>query len=215
MPAFLVRAMGATCNEPGGQRPKDLLYRAVPLHLACGPRSGLGRRRGGPARAAHPPPPSDVADVVPHTRLRAAHAGAAPRCAAACCGVRTCSSPRGRRGQLWCARPRLGPRRAGAERQPTCADDLTLDKCAPLGKRVLFVADEAEEKTAGGILLPSSANARQGGFLTGEVLAVGEGVETVKAGAKVLVSGYGGAEVDFQGRKAKFIMDGDILAILS
>jgi chaperonin GroES len=92
---------------------------------------------------------------------------------------------------------------------------LTLDKCAPLGKRVLFVADEAEEKTAGGILLPSSANARQGGFLTGEVLAVGEGVETVKAGAKVLVSGYGGAEVDFQGRKAKFVMDGDILAILS
>ena len=90
-----------------------------------------------------------------------------------------------------------------------------LDKCTPLGKRVLFVADVAEEKTAGGILLPSSANQRTGGFITGEVVAVGDTVGAVTAGAKVMVSGYGGAEVDFQGRKAKFVNDADILAILS
>ncbi len=90
-----------------------------------------------------------------------------------------------------------------------------LEKCTPLGKRVLFVADEVEEKTAGGILLPSSAAQRTGGFITGEVVAIGDAVEAVKAGAKVIVAGYGGAEVDFQGRKAKFVNDADILAVLA
>jgi len=80
---------------------------------------------------------------------------------------------------------------------------------------LLFVADEVEEKTSGGILLPSSASTRQGGFITGEVLAVGDGVQAVKAGAKVLVSGYGGAVVDFDGRKATFLLEGDVLATLS
>jgi chaperonin GroES len=94
-------------------------------------------------------------------------------------------------------------------------DDLTLDKCAPLGKRVLFVADAEEEKTAGGILLPSSSSPRGAGFITGEVVAVGEGVDCVKPGTKALVSGYGGAEVDFQGRKARFVLDSDVIATLS
>ena len=86
---------------------------------------------------------------------------------------------------------------------------MVLDKCTPIGKRVLFVADEVQEKTAGGILLPSSSGQRSGSFLTGEVVAVGEAVEVVKAGTKALVSGYGGTEVDFAGRKAKFILDSD------
>jgi len=90
-----------------------------------------------------------------------------------------------------------------------------VERCVPLGKRILFVPDAVEEKTAGGILLPSSASQRSSGFLTGEVVAVGEAVQAVKAGAKVLVSGYGGAEVDFDGRKARFVFDSDVLAILS
>ena len=94
-----------------------------------------------------------------------------------------------------------------AERVPS--DDLVLDKCVPIGKRVLFVADEVEEKSAGGILLPSSAGQRSAGYLTGEVVAVGEAVEVVRAGSRALVSGYGGTEVDFEGRKAKFILDSD------
>lgn len=112
------------------------------------------------------------------------------------------------------------------------ADDLVLDNCQPIGKRVLFVADEVEEKTAGGILLPSSSAQRSGGFVTGEVVKVGDAVDVVKAGTKALVSGsvllrgppalpaltprsYGGTEVDFQGRKAKFVLDSDIIGILS
>jgi len=69
------------------------------------------------------------------------------------------------------------------------ADDLVLDNCQPIGKRVLFVADEVEEKTAGGILLPSSSAPRSGGFVTGEVVKVGDAVDVVKAGTKALVSG--------------------------
>jgi len=64
-----------------------------------------------------------------------------------------------------------------------------LDNCQPIGKRVLFVADEVEEKTAGGILLPSSSAQRSGGFVTGEVVKVGDAVDVVKAGTKALVSG--------------------------
>lgn len=37
----------------------------------------------------------------------------------------------------------------------------------------------------------------------------------VKAGQKVIISGYGGVEVDFQGKKAKFVNDTEILAICS
>ena len=46
-------------------------------------------------------------------------------------------------------------------------------------------------------------------------MAVGEGVEVVTAGTRALVSGYGGTEVDFQGRKAKFVLDSDVIATLS
>ena len=91
---------------------------------------------------------------------------------------------------------------------------MVLDRCTPIGKRVLFVADEVEEKTAGGILLPSSSAKSSGGFVTGEVVAVGDAVDIVKAGQRALVSGYGGTEVDFQGRKAKFVSDADIIALL-
>ena len=126
--------------------------------------------------------------------------------------------------QLRCAPclARRGVRRSAVHSRPVApraalasTDDLTLDKCAPLGKRVLFVPDAEEEKTAGGILLPSSSSPRGAGYITGEVVAVGEGVDCVKAGTKALVSGYGGAEVDFQGRKAKFVLDSDVIATLS
>jgi chaperonin GroES len=156
--------------------------------------------------------------AAPHRSLRAG--ARAVRCMAAA-GASSGAARRGACHACQAARLRACVR-AGvdvAARSPAArdapADDLMLDKCTPLGKRVLFVADVAEEKTAGGILLPSSANQRTGGFITGEVVAVGDSVGAVTAGAKVMVSGYGGAEVDFQGRKAKFVNDADILAILS
>ena len=71
----------------------------------------------------------------------------------------------------------------------------------PLEDRVVIQHIEAEEKTAGGILLPDSAKKKP---TEGKVVAVGEGrvLEsgernklTVKPGDRVLFSKYGGNEV--------------------
>ena len=74
---------------------------------------------------------------------------------------------------------------------------------------------EKEQKTAGGILLPSSADAKAGNFIAGEVVGVGEECTLCTKGQHILVSGYGGTEVDFQGRKAKFVYESEVLAVLS
>ncbi|XP_004488111.1 20 kDa chaperonin, chloroplastic-like [Cicer arietinum] len=89
----------------------------------------------------------------------------------------------------------------------------------PLGDRVLVKVKEAEEKTEGGILLPSNAQSKPQG---GEVVAVGEGksigknqVEiSVKPGAQVVYSKYAGTEVDFNGEKHLIVKDDDIVGIL-
>ncbi|KAK2412370.1 20 kDa chaperonin, chloroplastic, variant 2 [Trifolium repens] len=89
----------------------------------------------------------------------------------------------------------------------------------PLGDRVLVKIKDAEEKTVGGIILPSTAQSKPQG---GEVVAVGEGktvgkskVEiSVKAGAQVVYSKYAGTEVEFNGSKHLILKDDDIVGIL-
>ncbi|CAJ2649995.1 unnamed protein product [Trifolium pratense] len=89
----------------------------------------------------------------------------------------------------------------------------------PLGDRVLVRIKDAEEKTVGGIILPSTAQSKPQG---GEVVAVGEGktigkskVEiSVKAGAQVVYSKYAGTEVEFNGSKHLILKDDDIVGIL-
>ena len=53
-----------------------------------------------------------------------------------------------------------------------CLSCLQYTSIKPLGDRVLVKIKEAEEKTMGGILLPSTAQSKPQG---GEVVAVGEG----------------------------------------
>lgn len=89
----------------------------------------------------------------------------------------------------------------------------------PLGDRVLIKIKAAEEKSAGGILLPSTAQTKPQG---GEVVAVGEGrtigpkkVEIgVKSGAPVVYSKYAGTEVEFNGSKHLILNEDDIVGIL-
>ncbi|BAT80019.1 20 kDa chaperonin, chloroplastic-like [Vigna umbellata] len=89
----------------------------------------------------------------------------------------------------------------------------------PLGDRVLIKVKEAEEKTDGGILLPSTAQTKPQG---GEVVAVGEGKTvgkskvdvSVKTGAQVVYSKYAGTEVEFNGTKHLIVKDDDIVGIL-
>ncbi|KAG5112679.1 hypothetical protein AAZX31_13G095300 [Glycine max] len=93
----------------------------------------------------------------------------------------------------------------------------------PLGDRVLVKIKDAEEKTAGGILLPATAQGKPQG---GEVVAVGDGKSVgkskvdvsvklfVQTGLQVVYSKYAGTEVEFNGSKHLILKDDDIVGIL-
>jgi len=89
----------------------------------------------------------------------------------------------------------------------------------PLGDRVLVKLGVAEEKTVGGILLPSTAQSKPQG---GEVVAVGAGrtigdkkIEVgVQVGSEVVYSKYAGTEVEFNDSKHLILKEDDIIGIL-
>ncbi|KAI3902499.1 hypothetical protein MKX01_040499 [Papaver californicum] len=89
----------------------------------------------------------------------------------------------------------------------------------PLGDRVLVKIKTAEQKTTGGILLPSTAQTKPQG---GEVVAIGEGKTvgktqvdvSVKTGAQIVYSKYAGTEVEFNGASHLILKEDDIVGIL-
>ncbi|KAF2304168.1 hypothetical protein GH714_028212 [Hevea brasiliensis] len=89
----------------------------------------------------------------------------------------------------------------------------------PLGDRVLVKIKVAEEKTDGGILLPTSVQSKPQG---GEVVAVGEGRTvgknkldiSIKTGTQVVYSKYAGTEVEFNGSGHLILKEDDIVGIL-
>ena len=91
----------------------------------------------------------------------------------------------------------------------------------PLADRVVVEPAPAEDKSAGGIILPDTAQEKP---QQGTVVAVGSGkvsdsgslVEmTVKKGDKVLYGKYSGSEVTFDGVDYVIMRESDILAVLS
>ena len=88
----------------------------------------------------------------------------------------------------------------------------------PLGDRVVLKREEAEEKTASGLILTGSAKEQP---QLAEVIAVGPGAlkdgvrlpMDVKAGDKVICSRYGGTEVKVDGVEYIIISQSDILAV--
>jgi chaperonin GroES len=90
----------------------------------------------------------------------------------------------------------------------------------PLHDRVLLRRVEAEEKTAGGIIIPDSAKEKPA---EGEVLAIGAGVKgddgtvtplDVKVGDRVLFGKWGGTEVKVNGEDLLIIQEKDIYGII-
>lgn len=90
----------------------------------------------------------------------------------------------------------------------------------PLADRVIVQRAEAEEKTAGGILLPESAKDKP---KEGKVMAIGEGKilddgkhqpMNVKVGDRVLFSSYAGTEVKVHGEEFLIMSESDILAVI-
>ena len=85
----------------------------------------------------------------------------------------------------------------------------------PLADRVIIEAAAAEEKTAGGIIIPDTAKEKP---QKGTVLAVGPGtkdeVMTVKEGDVVLYGKYAGTEISVDGGDYLIMRESDIVAIV-
>ena len=91
-------------------------------------------------------------------------------------------------------------------------------KIRPLDDRVVVQPVDAEETTAGGIVLPDSAREKP---QRGTVLAVGpgklmdngsRGTLSVAVGDVVIYGKYGGSEVEVDGQDVKILRESDILA---
>jgi chaperonin GroES len=94
-------------------------------------------------------------------------------------------------------------------------------KFRPLHDRVLVKRLDAEEKTAGGIIIPDTAKEKP---MQGEVVAVGSGTRgedgkvialDVKAGDRVLFGKWSGTEVKVDGVELLIMKESDILGILA
>ncbi|AKH43656.1 10 kDa chaperonin [Croceibacterium atlanticum] len=109
-----------------------------------------------------------------------------------------------------------------------CQQDkpLTLEEVIdmafrPLHDRVLVRRIEAEEKTAGGIIIPDSAKEKPS---EGEVVAVGEGARDedgdriapdVKVGDRVLFGKWSGTEVKLDGEDLLIMKESDIMGVIA
>ena len=93
-------------------------------------------------------------------------------------------------------------------------------KIRPLGDKVLVKRLEAEEMTAGGIVLPDTAQEKpkRGTMLEGEkekLLDSGERSKLqVAKGDEVIFTSYAGTEVKINGQELLIIDESDILAIV-
>lgn len=89
-------------------------------------------------------------------------------------------------------------------------------KIKPLADRVLIKPDKAEEKSAGGIIIPDSAKEKP---LKGKVIAVGKGSKDeameLKEGNEVLYGKYAGTEIEIEGEKLMIMRQSDVLAVLN
>ena len=90
----------------------------------------------------------------------------------------------------------------------------------PLHDRVLVRRVEAEEKTAGGIIIPDTAKEKP---QEGEVIAVGAGTRDesgklveldVRAGDRILFGKWSGTEVRLDGEDLLIMKESDILGII-
>ena len=86
----------------------------------------------------------------------------------------------------------------------------------PLADRVLIKPAPAEEKTAGGLIIPDTAKEKP---LMGKVVAVGNGTKdeemVLHTGDHVLYGKYAGTEVELDGEKYLIMRQSDVLAVLA
>jgi chaperonin GroES len=86
-------------------------------------------------------------------------------------------------------------------------------KVTPLADRVMVKLEKNEAKTAGGIIIPDTAQEKT---QTGSVVAVGDDKDVikVKAGDKVMYDKYAGTQVKIDGVEHLILKMADIIAII-
>ncbi len=93
-------------------------------------------------------------------------------------------------------------------------------KFRPLHDRVVVRRIDAEEKTAGGIIIPDTAKEKP---MEGEIVAVGPGAHNdkgelvkpdVKAGDRVLFGKWSGTEVKIDGEELLIMKESDIMGVI-
>ena len=93
-------------------------------------------------------------------------------------------------------------------------------KFRPLHDRVVVRRLDAEEKTAGGIIIPDTAKEKP---MEGEVVAVGPGARNeqgqlvaldVKSGDRILFGKWSGTEVKLDGEELLIMKESDIMGII-
>lgn len=90
----------------------------------------------------------------------------------------------------------------------------------PLHDRVVVRRVESEEKTAGGIILPDTAQEKPS---EGEIIAIGSGARDesgklvemdVKVGDRVLFGKWSGTEVKINGQDVLIMKESDIMGVI-
>jgi chaperonin GroES len=93
-------------------------------------------------------------------------------------------------------------------------------KFRPLHDRILVRRIEAEEKTAGGIIIPDTAREKP---MEGEVIAVGTGARDdsgkllpldVKVGDRILFGKWSGTEIKLNGEELLIMKESDVMGVL-
>jgi len=88
-------------------------------------------------------------------------------------------------------------------------------KVRPLADRVMVKLEKNEAKTAGGIIIPDTAQEKT---QQGTVIAVGPGTEkeviTVKNGDKVMYDKYAGTQIKIDGEEHLILKMADIIAVV-
>ncbi len=93
-------------------------------------------------------------------------------------------------------------------------------KLKPLDDRVVVKPQAAEEKTAGGIVLPDNAQEKP---MMGKIVEIGNGkllddgkraAMSVKKGQVIVYGKYGGSDVEIDGVEYKILRESEILGII-
>jgi chaperonin GroES len=93
-------------------------------------------------------------------------------------------------------------------------------KIVPLNEKIVVERLEADERTAGGIILPDTAKEKP---KQGKIISVGDGkllddgkraAFQVKTGDRVLFSSYSGNEVTVDGKEFLIMTEDDVLAVV-